>query len=199
MEKPWWIAYPDGQKFNMSNEEIEREIRAGKFPPTLMGSYQDGPYVPLHQSPNFRREFDAVAARAAAAQPPVWFNFVPALLILIGVGGLLLFIFIGGIAMIGSSSRADEPSKTVNVPAENGWENPKIERQAISIGDEVFLRSDNARIGVIKDIRSEHLFPDGSIQEGVCVRLYSTGRLDWWPRRAIDIAYNVVPPKKKGK
>jgi hypothetical protein len=67
--KSWWIAFPDGRKFNLDEAELLRGVESGQFPGWIQGSYQGGPYVPISQSPAVQavlQRKNAVEAEASA-------------------------------------------------------------------------------------------------------------------------------------
>lgn len=93
MQKDWWLALPNGQRFNMTGEEIARKIESGEFEPNLLGSYQGGPYVPLIQSPAFRQAYDRRQARLIEKQKAESRKFFKVMAVMSGVAfaGIVLF------------------------------------------------------------------------------------------------------------
>lgn len=81
----WWIALPDGRRFNMSGEEIARKIDSGELAPNLLGSYQGGPFVPLIQSPIFRQAHERRQARLIEYQKAESRKFYKVMAIMAGV------------------------------------------------------------------------------------------------------------------
>lgn len=93
MQRDWWLALPNGQRFNMTGEEIARKIEAGEIEPNLLGSYQGGPYVPLIQSPAFRQAYDRRQARLIEKQKAESRKFFKVMAVMGGVAfaGIVLF------------------------------------------------------------------------------------------------------------
>jgi hypothetical protein len=60
------------------------------------------------------------------------------------------------------------------------------------VGNKLYLKSDHAYIGVIRDIESDHIFPDGTQRDGILVQ-FASGDIDWVPRKTAQLIYLTKP------
>jgi hypothetical protein len=79
-----------------------------------------------------------------------------------------------------------DPPHTVDEPSgDDGYQSLLAN---VWVGNELYLRTDHAYIGVIQDIESDHVFPDGTQRDGILVK-FANGSIDWIPRKTAQQIY----------
>lgn len=218
MEKPWWIAYPDGRKFNLDEKELVSGVENGNIPAWVQGSYQGGPYVPISQSPAVRSALDRKADREREDQQADTKN---KLQVFGAIGGVVLVLVIGGFLINQWNASIAEDQRKSGGESKAGPSSPfpssssirpepKINKSDpnyfvelagnVNIGWDVYLRSDKVLIGRITGFSELIEYPDGTKGPGLKIA-FASGSEDWIPLRAALLIYVTRDPawSQKGR